>query len=112
MNFDDYVNPIEEVDEREYEDIENMTFFLKDFLHKELCGSNQGAYCLTHHSIETRSTKKNHQTCVLFGPTDLKGNVIKKELILNLLGNDSDVTWENFLEKPRVCARLPKHTES
>ena len=66
MNFDDYVNPIEEADEREYEDIENMAFFLKDFLHKELCGSNQGAYCLTHHPIETRFTKKQNPTKLVF----------------------------------------------
>ena len=57
MSIEDYTNPVEEVEERNYEDIENVAFFLQDYLHYELCNSNTGAYCLTHHSIETRYTK-------------------------------------------------------
>jgi len=78
MEFEDYTNPVEEVEKREYEDIENIAFFLQDYLHQELCSINQGAYCYTHHSIETRCTKKNHKSCVLYGPSDLKGNIIAK----------------------------------
>jgi len=97
MSFDDYDNPVSEVNDREFESIENLKFFLKDYLHKELSGSNQGAYCFTHHSIETRSTKKNHASCVLYGPSELKGKIIRDNS--KFLGKDADETWENLIRK-------------
>ena len=73
MESGDYDNPSEDINERLYEETDNISFFLKEYLHKELCNTNQGAYCLIHHSIETRATKKHHQGCILYGAKELKG---------------------------------------
>jgi len=53
MESGDYDNPSEDINERLYEETDNISFFLKEYLHKKLCNTNQGTYCLSHHSTET-----------------------------------------------------------
>jgi len=70
-----YQNPTENINERDFEKIQDVPIYVIEALHREVAGTNVGAYCATHHSLETRSTKARHQppNCQLIEGSHLKG---------------------------------------
>jgi len=71
-----FVNPEEEIQHREYVQLENIQIFVKEYVHKEMTGYNPGAYCATHHTIETRTTLVYHSNCKLYKAKDFKGEAL------------------------------------
>jgi len=75
MERQEYQNPPEEINSRIYENIDAVSEYVIETLFKEVSGTNIGAYCASHHSIETRSTKIRHLKCQLIDGTTLRGTV-------------------------------------
>jgi len=68
-----FKNPVEKVEERGFIDPAEISEFEMEEVHKQISGTNHGAYCLDHHSIEARTTKIRHSNCKLFEKIDIGG---------------------------------------
>ena len=123
MNVE-FVNPPEKLEEREYQNIQEIASTLQEILHTELSNSKQGAYCATCHSLETRCTKAKHSQCKVYTTAQIKGNLVNHGEFFLFLGKTSVQRWESFLVivdkhgyktgnnmKPVFVRKLKKHAE-
>jgi len=65
----------EDPKQRNFIDLTNFPCSIKKEIHDELTGNNPGEYCATHHSIETRTTKKNHINCITVKASEVQGKL-------------------------------------
>lgn len=90
-----YSHPSESIPDRAYIHLEEISDFVKHTIHSTFTGSNIGAYCSSCHSLETRTTKKSHQSHVLIDGNALKGNILCSKIYFQ--GETVEETFLNFI---------------